>query len=271
MNVILNDVEGMDAVIRFWLKCSPETPGDAYFPTQDLIIYADGTHSIDLNVGDDIDWDWSYLYYGEIDYEFGTNQTTTKTFSTPPFEEWVETLNVAVLSATTARLTGWLQCEFPTQGALAQFVYWQTGTYPQGAIHTGLLTVYSGQFSVEISDLVYGRNYTCRAIANINAPNGNEITWVQGSGVPPVLPNVTGFWSWLTTTTAGHWLIILVAMGFTALIFFRKHSTVAVFLCLMIFGLGIVIGWIDPWIIVLLALGGGWWLFKKIKGSPSEA
>jgi len=271
MAVVLNDVEGMDAVIRFWLKCSPEVEGDEYFSTEDLSVYDDGVHYIDVAVGDFLDWEWEYLYYGQIDYVFGTNETAVRTLATPPFEEYVSTLNVEVLTATTARLSGWLQMEFSSQGALAQFQYWETGTFPAGAKLTGYEEVQSGQFSVIVTNLVYGRNYTCRAMANINQVYGNEITWVQGTGVPVTVPGLGSLWTFLTSTTGGHWLIILLAMGFTALIFFRKHRTVAVVLCLMIFGLGIVIGWVDPWVIVLLAIGGGLWIWQKVSGARKSA
>ncbi|MBA7671511.1 hypothetical protein ES703_79669 [subsurface metagenome] len=65
--------------------------------------------------------------------------------------------------------------------------------------------------------------------------------------------------------SAGYWLAML---GFMALMFyvFRRSAILRVLMPLLVMGLGLVMGWIDTWIIVLLALGAGvtiWALLRR--------
>jgi hypothetical protein len=55
-------------------------------------------------------------------------------------------------------------------------------------------------------------------------------------------------------------------MAIIALIFYRKHRTVAIILCLVVIAFGIVIGWIDVWLVVLLSIGGGLIIWKFVVG-----
>lgn len=97
----------------------------------------------------------------------------------------------------------------------------------------------------------------------------------EGGIIPPVTPpwgpggTLGAWWDWfvgLFSSTWGHWLLMLLLMFIAALIFYKKHRTVAVILCLGILGFGIVIGWIDIWLIVLLGLVGGWIIWKVVVG-----
>ncbi len=67
-------------------------------------------------------------------------------------------------------------------------------------------------------------------------------------------------------STMGHWLIILGAMVLMILIGVKsKRKTLTLVLPLMILGIGIIIGWVDTWVIVLLALGAGLTIFSMIR------
>ncbi len=70
----------------------------------------------------------------------------------------------------------------------------------------------------------------------------------------------------------GYWIAIMVVMG-VAFYGFRRSEVLRVLVPLLILGLGMVIGWIETWIIVLLALGAGVTIFmllrKRIAGGES--
>jgi len=103
----------------------------------------------------------------------------------------------------------------------------------------------------------------------------------EEGGPPPVIPPIPGlpgsfgdWWDWVTgvfSGTSGHWLIMILAMGFVALIFYRKHRTVAIVLCFSIIGFGIVIGWIDIWLVVLLGIIAGIVIWRLVAGSHRQA
>jgi len=108
---------------------------------------------------------------------------------------------------------------------------------------------------------------------------------VTASGIAPTThPTVTeeDIWAWITDlmhkwhldTTGGHWLLILIGMGIMLLIGYKtEHKTIGLTGALLVFALGIVVGWIDWWWIVLLALGAGFtvWQFIRSKASGSGA
>jgi len=94
---------------------------------------------------------------------------------------------------------------------------------------------------------------------------------------PPVIPPIPGLpggwgdaWDWfidLFSSTWGHWLLMLFLMVIVALIFYRKHRTVTVILCLGIIGFGVVIGWIDVWLVALLGILAGLIIWKLLASS----
>lgn len=277
MNVVLNDVEGMDAVIRFWLQCYPFVEGDEYFATPDESVATDGVHYIDVTVGDFVDWDWQYSYYGEIDYISGANQTEVKILSTPGMGFYVMTLQPELMGGSSVKLNGWRQMgecytEDPpdVQTWPCCFVYWKTGDLSTLQQTTPVdVAGITGSWSTTITGLVYGQNYSYRAEVQGSCgddPYGDVVTFVVGQGSTPTVPSIGSVWAFLWSSTPGHWLMMVLAMGFVALVFFRKHKTVAVILCLMVLGFGIVIGWVDVWIIVLLAIGGGLYIWRKVVG-----
>lgn len=94
----------------------------------------------------------------------------------------------------------------------------------------------------------------------------------EGGGTPvipplPGLPDWGDWWDWLVdffSTTWGHWLLLIILMAIACLIFYRKHHTVALILCLAFIGFGIVIGWIDAWLVILLAITGGLIIWRMV-------
>ena len=67
-------------------------------------------------------------------------------------------------------------------------------------------------------------------------------------------------------STLGHWLILLILMVIMIVIGWKSKSKImTVVLPLMILGIGIIIKWVDPWVIVLLALGAGVTIFSMIR------
>jgi len=106
---------------------------------------------------------------------------------------------------------------------------------------------------------------------------------VSDTAAPPTTPpKPTDITDWLTDllhrwhldTTGGHWLLILIGMGTFLIIGNKvKHSTIGLVGALLVFALGIVVGWIDLWWIVLLALGAGFtvWQYIRSKASGSGA
>lgn len=63
----------------------------------------------------------------------------------------------------------------------------------------------------------------------------------------------------------GHWLILIVAMGFTFFIF-RKSEILRVVIPLCLMGAAIAFGWIQQWVVILLALGVGVTVFAALRG-----
>jgi hypothetical protein len=274
MNVIQNDVDGLDVAIRFWLRSYPYVEGNEYVATPDQPISADGLHYIDVTMGEFVDWDNQYSYYGEIDYISGTNQTEVKVLSTPAMEFYVMTLQPELVGGSSVKLNGWRQLgdyyvdeDTP---APVSFLYWKTGDIST-AVNTDTVDSFGmvAGFSATVTGLVYSQNYSYQAVcyavgAHASECYGDIVTFVVGQGGTPTIPSYSSIWAFLWGSAPGHWLVMLIGMGGVALVFFRKHRTVALLLCLMILGLGIVIGWIDVWIIVLLAIGGGLYIWRKV-------
>lgn len=78
---------------------------------------------------------------------------------------------------------------------------------------------------------------------------------------------------WQLNNKMGYWLVIMILMLGT-FILARKSEVMRVVFPLGILGLGVVIGWMDLWLIVLLALGAGLAIYgilrHKMSGGGSE-
>lgn len=93
---------------------------------------------------------------------------------------------------------------------------------------------------------------------------------VSGSGD---VPGVDDWTDWVSTlladnnldNTGGHWLVIFILMALV-MIFFRHLPLAATIMVIIIFVGALLLGWLDPWVIVLFCIGGGWWLFSFLKG-----
>jgi hypothetical protein len=62
----------------------------------------------------------------------------------------------------------------------------------------------------------------------------------------------------------GYWIVMVILMGL-GFFLFRKSEILRVVIPLTIMAIGIVIGWIETWIIVLLALGAGVTIFSMLR------
>lgn len=92
----------------------------------------------------------------------------------------------------------------------------------------------------------------------------------EGAGgglLPFVIP-------WGLDNPAGRWIIILCGMAVAFIFTYKRSRLLSVVAPLMVLGIGIVMGWVDTWIIVLLSLGAGVVIYGMIKrrtqGGASE-
>ncbi len=89
----------------------------------------------------------------------------------------------------------------------------------------------------------------------------------SGTGTSPI--DVVNAWlephGW--NNSFGHWTITLVLMflSFVVLNLMNAHKLLQLGIPLLIFGLAIISGWIDPWVLVLLALGAGVTLWGALR------
>lgn len=126
-------------------------------------------------------------------------------------------------------------------------------------------------------ELKYGKSYEYR-IKGVNETGtayGTILTSVFKAPDDTDLPDTpqTAPWTmldsllalWGMDNDAGHWLIILAAMIITFVIAVRSE-VLRVVLPLMCFGAGIAIGWLDLWLVSLLAFGAGLTLYSILRG-----
>jgi hypothetical protein len=127
---------------------------------------------------------------------------------------------------------------------------------------------YQARFEFYDSDLVPDYSYIHDLPFMVSATAGSAI-------IPGTLPTTEGILGWLNSlldswgmnNTAGHWMIILGLCVLWAALFgvFGKMPLVATVLCVLTFGLGIYIGWVDKWIIALLSIAAGFVIYKMFK------
>ena len=109
-----------------------------------------------------------------------------------------------------------------------------------------------------------------------------DVTFVVIGGIEeaeePFIDNIVeGFEAWLDNwglnNQAGHWLVLLVVMVLLFIIAY-KSEILRVALPLVAMATAIGFGWIDVWVIILLALGAGLSLFalfrKKVQGGGEQ-
>lgn len=72
---------------------------------------------------------------------------------------------------------------------------------------------------------------------------------------------------------AGHWMVILGLCVLFGAVFglYGKMPLVATVLCILTFGLGLYIGWVDQWVIILIALGAGFAVYRLFKKKAVDA
>jgi len=276
----LNDVSVSILDPEFYVKFRPTWELTWQTSTDVYDITADGTWTVDLIAGDELLWDSTYDYYGVVAYTVGTNETDQDIFAVPSEPFAVSTVEIVGLSGTTGRMVGNLQLA-DLDSADCKFLYWVQGSGQQHST-TELSRTSSGQYTIDVTGLVYGEYYSFKAYATdpdgvLPAVEGATLNFRAGywsETVPPeggddVFDVYGRIWNWFANSTAGHWTILLLGMGVLALIFHRQKA-IAVVCCLLVLGIGIIIGWVDTWVIVLLALGAGltiWRFIGSHKGS----
>ena len=282
---VLNDVSVGALDPEFYVQFRPTWELTWQTSVDRMDITGDGTWYVDIQAGDELLWDSTYDYYGVIDFTVGTNVTAEDVFAVPAEPFAVETVEVVGIGGTQARFVGRVQLG-DLDSANCKFLYWVQGD--DGEHSTAESTEESsGQYSIEVTDLVYGEYYSFRAYAR--DPDGVQPD-VQGD----VLSFRAGYWgedveeeeepdwgglpwisyydlyNWFRHSTAGHWTIMLGLMGLLALLFWRYNKHVAIIMVLAVLGGGIAVGWVDTWIIVLLALGAGFTIYRWVSGRSTQ-
>lgn len=134
---------------------------------------------------------------------------------------------------------------------------------------------YEARFTFYDSELVPDYEY-------IHDVTFTLISGASGAIVPGTPPSESGIVGWINgilrdhnmDNAAGHWLLIIILCVIVAAVFgvYGKMPLVATVICILIFGFALWAGWVDRWIIVLLAIAAGftiWRLFRKQTGSGS--
>ena len=261
VDIVLNDVAYLEPDLYVQFRetgTTPWTRSDATTTVTD-----DGTWTVDITAGDEVGWQKTYDYYAVLDYTAGTNTTDADTFYVPSTPLYVETLPVEGVSGTSVTLRGYGSLSPVYEDGWLYFEYWVAGS-PDDHVYVGGVEI-DGPTTYEytLEGLVYGETYRYRAVLLHDDFYGDTIEWRQGYWGADGPPSGEGayavyadMWDWLINSTAGHWTILLLGMVVAGAIFHRQRA-VAVVVCLFILGIGIVIGWVDTWVIVLLALGAG--------------
>jgi len=176
------------------------------------------------------------------------------------------------LSGSSVKLHGRVQIAHFDQVEV-KFFYWIAGSDEKFIVGTQTMTS-SGIFDTELVGLIYGEYYNFQAYAIdpvwlTEWRIGTTIQFRCGYWDEEVDEGAYGvygrIWNWFRYSTAGHWSILLIGMGLVALIFHRRRE-IAIIMCLFILGAGIVVGWVDTWVIVLLSLGAGFTIWRWLTG-----
>jgi hypothetical protein len=275
-DVVLNDALTLEPQLYCRYKLLTDS---TYGTSHDIVdVTSDGNWYVDLVCGDELDWDSGYDFYLSLNYYAGTEDTDAEVFYTPDEGMAVVTVGVTGISGTSATFRGYGQMgEFDL--LYTAFEYWVKGSLEDTYTRTEYAQLTdSGSFSQRVDDLVYGETYVYQALISDTAGTGEpldyggQLEFVAGYWDGDEPPEDEGtytifgdLWNWLRNSTAGHWTILLCGMGVLALIF-HKRKEIAIVLCLMVLGIGIVIGWVDTWIIVLLGIGVGLWVWRLVRG-----
>lgn len=272
-DVVLNDVDFLDPD----LYCKYKRTTDSTWSTSidDTAVTDDGNWGVSIICGTELAWETAYDFYLVLDYTAGTNQTDADIFYTPEEPFAVETIGFEGVTSTSVRLHGRVQLAW-FDLVEVKFFYWVAGTDEKFIVGTQTMTA-SGIYETVLGGLEYGQYYNFQSFAIdpvwlTTFRVGSTIQFRAGYWAetePPDEDGVYGIyariWNWFRNSTAGHWAILLGVMGVLALIF-RKQREVALIMCLLVLGVGIIVGWVDPWLIVLLAIGAGLTIWRFIGG-----
>jgi hypothetical protein len=278
----LNGLTGYNVTATVWVRncsnCDCTGPGNTsiYKNVGTQQVLDDGTVTWNLTCGTDtgdLQWESLYVGYAILDYTLGTIQSAQMCVQVPyePFAVW--TLDPIKLTTTSYNLEGWIQIG-PIPYCRAQFYYWIQGQTQKTATTylDGIIT--SQALERRVDNLVYGTTYCYQIHTDYGDTLGNVVCFRAGydsggggTGYTGWVGDIIGF----INSTLGHWILMFLGMAVVALIFFRKHRAVALILSLVILGLGIGVGWVDPWIVILLSIVGGLLIWRLIASSRQSS
>lgn len=277
-DIVLNDVDFLDPD----LYCKYKKTTDSTWSTSidDTAVTDDGNWGVSIICGTELAWETAYDCYLVLDYTAGTNQTDADIFYTPEEPFAVETVGFEGVTSTSVRLHGRVQLG-AFDSVEVKFFYWVAGTDDKFIVGEQSMTA-SGIYETVLGGLEYGQYYNFQAFAIdpvwlTQWRAGSIIQFRAGYWAetePPDEEGVygvyAGIWNWFRNSTAGHWTILLGGMGVLALIFYKRRE-VALIMCLMVLGIGIIVGWVDTWLIVLLAIGAGLTIWRFIGSRRGSA
>lgn len=269
-DIVLNDVSWVDPDL--YAKYKQTTASVWSTSIAETVVSDDGNWSVDILCGAELLWETGYDFYVVLDYTAGTNQTDADVFYTPEEPFAVETIGFEGVTGTSVKLHGRLQIS-AFDVIEVKFFYWLAGTDEKFIVGQQSMTS-SGMYETVLGGLVYGDYYNFQAFAIdpvwlTQWRAGSIIQFRAGywDDVPSEDDGVYGvfarMWNWISKSTGGHWLVLLLGMGAVGIIFYRRRE-IAVIMCLVILGAGIVVGWVDTWVIVLLALGAGLTIWRMV-------
>lgn len=276
-DIVLNDVSWLDPDL--YTKYKRTTASVWSTSIAETVVSDDGNWSVDILCGDELLWETGYDFYAVLDYTAGTNQTDADVFYTPEEPFAVETVGFEGVTGTSVKLHGRLQIS-AFDVIEVKFFYWLAGTDEKFIVGQQSMTS-SGMYETVLGGLVYGDYYNFQAFAidpvwltqwragsiiQFRAGHWDDVP-VDDDGVYGVYARM---WNWISNSTAGHWLVLVFGMGMVGIIFQRRRE-VAIIMCLLILGVGIAVGWVDTWIIVLLALGAGLTIWRMVSGRRESA
>ena len=233
----------------------------------------DGDWSCHLeNLSPDTNYDYRAWAWNEVGESYGEVKVLYlhETFRTPVVRtrdgEWVDSTTLRLCS--TLDYDGGYESDIWFEYRLLGGSTWAE-TVETLAVTTG--------YDVErlVFNLETGFWYEFRVVGrNVMGLGYGEIlnfemtaTEEEGGGVPskpPVEWIEDMLKGWGMSNEFGHWMIMLVLMV-TAFIALHKSEVLRVMIPVLIFGLAMIIGWVEWWFIILLALGAGVTMYSMLR------
>lgn len=144
-----------------------------------------------------------------------------------------------------------------------------------GTQYITTIEIDSGTFTVSmtlnmVENTTYQYRFDMPLVVSLTGGDGNVDDISDPNSIFGLLGKILGFFD--TSTESSHWILLIVGMGLLCALFWFS-SLLRVVMPMLLFGAACVSNWIDPWWVILLALGAGVYLFsmfKKKTGSGGE-